>query len=220
MKKGSTPSYPVSLKLFIDAGNPSSYSGSGTTVTDLVGTQNGTLINGVSYSSLDGGAFVFDGVNDYITFGINTLVQPTAARTMSLWCKFNSSGCLFSDANFNTSLNGVDVWYDGAQWKTEIANNIARQYNNQTLNPIGTWYYYTMSFNGLIYKVYRNGVLINSLIQTITPTNGVRPTIIGNGNDYNYPFSGKVSQMKIYNTQLSDAEVLTDFNEFKSRYGY
>ena len=47
--------YPTSLKLFIDAGNPASYSGSGTTVTDLIGTQNGTLVNAVGYNSANGG---------------------------------------------------------------------------------------------------------------------------------------------------------------------
>lgn len=213
-------SYPASLKLFIDAGNPLSYSGTGTTVTDLIGTQNGTLINGTGWSSANGGVFTFDGINDYIDFGINTAIQPTAARTMSFWVYFTLTGCLYSDANFNTSLNGVDIWFDSIKLRTEIANASTRQYNDQTYNAINTWLYYTVSWNGTTYKTYRNGVLITSLSQSVTPTNGLYPTKIGNGNNYNYPFKGNLGQMKIYNEMRSDAQVLTDYNEFKSRYGY
>ena len=56
------------LVLNLDAGNTASYSGTGTTWTDLSGNgNNGTLTNGTSYSSTNGGVMVFDGVNDYVT---------------------------------------------------------------------------------------------------------------------------------------------------------
>ena len=44
----------IAVILYVGNGNPLSYSGTGTTVTDLTGTQNGTLVNGTSYSSADG----------------------------------------------------------------------------------------------------------------------------------------------------------------------
>jgi hypothetical protein len=54
------------LVLCLDAANPKSYPGSGTTWTDLSGFgNNGTLINGVGYSSDNLGSLSFDGVNDY-----------------------------------------------------------------------------------------------------------------------------------------------------------
>ena len=49
-----------------DAGSTRSYSGSGTVATDLIGTDNGTLTNGVTYSAADGGVFVNDGVDSFI----------------------------------------------------------------------------------------------------------------------------------------------------------
>ena len=72
------------LVLNLDAGNPQSYPGSGTTWTDLSGNgNNGTLLNGVGYDSDNGGSLVFDGSNDYVTtplFG-----DSTTNRTFSVW---------------------------------------------------------------------------------------------------------------------------------------
>jgi hypothetical protein len=53
------------LVLNLDAGNRKSYPGSGTIWYDRAGTNNGTLTNGPTYSSSNGGSIVFDGTNDY-----------------------------------------------------------------------------------------------------------------------------------------------------------
>ena len=53
------------LVLHLDAARPASYPGSGTTWTDLSGQgNNGTLTNGPTYSSANGGSIVLDGTND------------------------------------------------------------------------------------------------------------------------------------------------------------
>ena len=55
------------LVLNLDAGNLSSYSGSGTIWTDVSGKGNtGTLANGPTYNSANGGYIIFDGSNDYV----------------------------------------------------------------------------------------------------------------------------------------------------------
>ena len=58
------------LVLCLDAGNTKSYNASISTTawTDLSGRGNtGTLTNGPTYNSSNGGSIVFDGVNDYAT---------------------------------------------------------------------------------------------------------------------------------------------------------
>ena len=47
------------LVFAIDAGSERSYPGSGTVATDLVGTNNGTLTNGVGFSNVNGGTLGF-----------------------------------------------------------------------------------------------------------------------------------------------------------------
>lgn len=56
------------LVLYLDAANSKSYSGTGTTWTDLSGnSNNATLVNGPTYSSLNGGGIVLDATDDFIS---------------------------------------------------------------------------------------------------------------------------------------------------------
>ena len=58
------------LVLYLDAANSKSYSGTGTTWTDLSGNlNNATLVNGPTYSSLNGGGIVLDATADVIVTG-------------------------------------------------------------------------------------------------------------------------------------------------------
>ena len=60
------------MVVYLDAGNNSSYSGSGTSWNDVSGNSNNfTLVNGPTYSSSDGGAIVFDGTNDFARSAAN-----------------------------------------------------------------------------------------------------------------------------------------------------
>lgn len=212
-------SYPTSLKLFIDAGNSSSYPGSGSTVYDLVGNQNGTLINGVGYSSSDGGYFTFNGVNHYIDLGINTVIQPTTERTVSVWVYVSANGAIFSDYTVSTLRDGILLHRDLAGGKSFLFGSSGFQSINQILS-LNTWYYVTFKFDGSNITNYINGVLNNTSAQTQTLINGVNRTTLGDSYPTDFPLNGRISQCKIYDVALSDADVLTDFNEFKSRYGY
>ena len=49
------------LVFYVDASNPNSYPGSGTTWTDMVSSNIGTLYNGPSFDSANGGSIDFDG---------------------------------------------------------------------------------------------------------------------------------------------------------------
>ena len=216
--------YPSSLKLFIDAGNPLSYSGSGTIVTDLIGTQNGTLTNGVGYSSLEGGYFTFDGVNDYIDYGINNTIRTTSARTISMWINITSgNGTFYSDVN-TAGYQGAEMWYDTGGFRSAVLGASTYQVApNKQVTSYNTWHYVTLSWNGTTLKAYYDGVINTSVTQTVTPINNTTASSkngVSNETGGSRFLTGKISQMKIYNVQLSDAEVLTDFNEFKARYGY
>ena len=55
-----------------DAGDQISYPGTGTTWTDIVGSSNGTLTNGPTFDTGNGGSLKFDGANDYVDTGNTT----------------------------------------------------------------------------------------------------------------------------------------------------
>jgi hypothetical protein len=105
------------LVLYLDAANVKSYPGSGTAWRDIVGTNNGTLVNGPTFNSANGGSIIFDGVND----GCDTLnidLSNTNNITLDFLCKLNVynemnggiSGvlCEFS-SNFNSFTDGFYI---------------------------------------------------------------------------------------------------------------
>ncbi len=74
------------LVLCLDAANKLSYPGTGTTWTDLAGSNNGTLTNGPTFDDEKGGSIVFDGSNDYANLGNASSLFPGPNITASLFC--------------------------------------------------------------------------------------------------------------------------------------
>jgi hypothetical protein len=88
----ATPSIVTAgLVRWYDAGNTSSYPGTGTTWTDLQGSgYNLTLQNGPTFTSSGVGSyFTFDGSNDYILFPNSDVMG--SVYTQNIWFKKNSS---------------------------------------------------------------------------------------------------------------------------------
>jgi hypothetical protein len=76
-----------SLTMALDAGNLVSYPGSGTAWTTLTGSNSGTLANGPTFSSANGGAIVFDGTNDYIDCGTFSQFNGNGDKSLEVWFK-------------------------------------------------------------------------------------------------------------------------------------
>ena len=109
------------LVFCVDAGDKMSYPGAGTTWTDLSKNRNnGTLTNGPTFDSANGGSIVFDGTDDYVNFGSQTWDISTNL-TIDFFIKFNtlnsaayytmfsfggyiSNGWLFQINGFNNKL--------------------------------------------------------------------------------------------------------------------
>jgi len=72
------------LVFYLDAANKQSYPGSGTTWTDIIGTNNGTLNNNPSFDNSNAGNIDFDGTDDYISLG-TTLGNAFTSITVSAW---------------------------------------------------------------------------------------------------------------------------------------
>jgi hypothetical protein len=78
------------LVMYLDAADRTSYPGYGTILRDLSGGNNGTLTNGPTYSSTNGGSIVLDGTNDYINCGNGSSLQITGSITVETWVYFTS----------------------------------------------------------------------------------------------------------------------------------
>ena len=74
------------LVLCLDAANRKSYVNGSTVWRDLSGNNNsGSLVNGPTFSSANGGSIVFDGTNDYVQIGSNLLPSGNSSHTVFSW---------------------------------------------------------------------------------------------------------------------------------------
>ena len=211
------------MVLDLDAGMNSSFNNTGTTWTDLSGRgNNGTLTNGPTYSSANGGSIVFDGVDDRVETSLQTYGNNT---TWEVWVNRTSS------VNPYNMFMGRYLPYFGLQDGGIIfSNNISG--SQQTFYSTGftpsnnTWYHFTFTtqYDGTYTtsKIYINGVLNNSAVFTGSQGNYAYNFCIGDGNNAGstwYPFSGRISNTKIYTRALSAAEITQNFNALKHRFG-
>ena len=217
------------LVLYLDASNASSYPGSGTTWFDLSGNgNNGTLVNGPTYTGSFGGGIVFDGTNDYVE-NSNFSSIVSSSFTISAWVKWTSISGTTSKilhAQNGTAEVNIDNYNGGSgNPKIHFYTAAASSTNNILTSgedvQSGTWYYINAVFNNTTkYKyLYVNSVLKNSAstgVQISWPNSLTR---IGNRLDFPEPFNGVMSQFGIYNRALSASEVLQNYNVTKTRFG-
>lgn len=220
--KAGGPAYVTNgLVLYLDAGNTASYPGTGTTWTDLSSSaNNATLINGPTFS---GGAFTFDGTDDYASLTPAKLPNGAASRTVMAFVKTPTS--------FNEPLHHVIHW--GAQAQDQsfglVVNN-AGALNTHTWNfalsqgtvTTNTNYCLAVSYNNSdsLHKFWINGVSQGSgLTRAIsTATTDARVAArVGGSEDWGP--GGVIHVILVYSRVLTDAEITLNFNAFRSRQG-
>ena len=214
------------LVLALDAAKKDSYPGSGTVWRDISGNgNNGTLTNGPTFNSGNGGSIVFDGVNDYTTIYTNTNIPiGNQAYTISVW--FNSTtfssgvrGGFVGWGNWGATNQVTAFRLDGNQllqywWAND-------QYSGGLSMVVNQWYNAVALFNGTVRQIWLNGMLLvsgnasnhNVPFSTNLTVGRTLPSV---SNEY---FSGKLGTTLIYNKGLTSTEVLQNYNATKSRYG-
>jgi hypothetical protein len=216
------------LVFYVDAGNGDSYPGSGTTWSDLVGSNNGTLTNGPTYSSDNGGSIVFDGANDYVEAGP---IQP-AQFTLSCWFKAtgapsnndSNGGCLMAS---DPQLAGTLPWFMSHSY----LNQAFALYVETTSDPLRTAsnsvannqvHLATATYDGTTGSIYLNGQFLDSKSFN-TPTyntSGNNNVQIGRWgySSFQRHLNGNIYNASIYNRALSASEVLQNYNALKNRF--
>ena len=223
----STPSIVTNgLKLYLDAGNVTSYPGTGTVWTDLSGNgNNATLNGGVTYNSSNSGNLVFNGSTGYVD-GPNLLYGESKA-TLSGWVKkTNTSNPISFGIMDSLGGNRIEiVWYINGYLYGECGPN-----DNFWVNSIPpiidtNWHFISIVYDGTQstnygkIKIYFDGALLTPLSQFGTIVSTITTTgrmIIGNRNT-GYS-NGRISNIQVYNRALSDTEILQNYNTLKSRF--
>lgn len=213
----------TNLAYMWDAGLTSSYPGSGNSWYEWItpASRTATLTNGPYYSTAGGGSIYFDGSNDYAeipTFSLSGVPWST-----SFWIKTTTTGqvALFSHWSGGPVYNGFGLYNGYLQYT--YYNNAGWNYSptSNTLVNTNNWVYVTYSTGASAtdtFTFYTNGVASG----TFTPSsNGVGSGNMGSFGVYwgwgYYP--GYLAHVSVHSTQLTQAQILQNFNATRQRFG-
>jgi hypothetical protein len=212
------------LVLALDAADRNSYPGSGTTWTDLSGNSNtGTLTNGPTYSSSNGGSIVFDGSNDYILGPTSSdFVFGTGNYTISYWVygnSFSNTPTIF-DLRQNVLGSAYSDYILASDNKFRLWLNGTSLYNGGiTTLQTQNWYNICVTRSGSNGNVYINAILDGTFTNSSNLNEG-QLRLATNINQSTSFLNGRISNVLVYRGRaLTATEVQQNFNATRSRYG-
>ena len=204
--------------LHLDGGLPASYPLFGTSWYDLTeNNNNGSLNNGVSYSSLLKGYLNFNGSNQYVSVSGNTNIPVGNSNyTIGVWFNADTLGDkgLVGWGNYGTTneVNAFRLTSNGLSnywWANDLSVTT-------TITP-GNWYYAVATFDGTTRSIYVNGTLVGSDTPTghnVTTSNNLT---IGVTNSTEY-FDGSIADVQIFDRAITPTEILQNYGSFVTRY--
>jgi len=207
---------------------------SGTTWTDTSGQGNNvTLVNGVGYSSDNGGYLIFDGTNDYATFNPGgDIAFGTGQFAIEIWTDFVGGDAFNIIDTRNTSQN-ISNWsfYMETFEKLNFHTGSQSYFSNDASMP--TWSTGNNGWNHIVltregtgsnqFKAYINGQYKSAVTDTTNYSNSSTEVSIARrhsalGGDYFF-MDAKISQLRIYKGKaLSSSEVLQNYDAMKGRF--
>ena len=219
------------LVFYVDAGNDLSYPGSGTTLSDLVGGNDGAFSATPTTDPTNGGSIVFDGVDDRVEVFNSTSLQTDGHMSINIWLKGNSTQnggeyCgIFAKSpggNFGDWACCGDVGNNYFRFGFNSTNNQNRTYQVPTSygadlkNPV--WINFQATYDMTRLKIYRNSVLVVDEPQTEAPSTETSSVYLGY-RGYGSYFSGQIAVASLYKGKaLSASEVLQNYNALKNRF--
>ena len=221
------------LVLALDAGNTKSYVGSGTTWRDLSGRGNtGTLTNGPTFSSANGGSIVFDGTDDKVLVNAGTnFAYGTGDFTVEAFIYATTlaqTGTYDGHTIFSQTTNGVNYLLFNFNstgtigWTNTTSGGGTPLSSNSGVIKATRWHHVVTSRVSNILSIYVDGIVVAQSGNTFDFNNTTYNPAIGNytHTDSEIPFAGRISTVRVYKGKgLTAAEVQRNFNALRGRFG-
>ena len=210
------------LVFCLDAGNRASYTGSGTAWNELSNNMSAELVNSPTFNSQNNGFFQFV-TDDYARIPNNTTLD-TQTPSVEVWIKTNAiiqAGFWFEKGTVNTQYS---LFQEGnpnsIRWRLAGIGDLA----TPTANFINTssWYQVVGTYSSGRRRLYINGNLVNSDTQTGTISTNSGGMSIGAYGGFSgargYYYNGNLAVCRVYNKELTPAEILQNYNATKGRF--
>lgn len=220
---------PSGIIMYYDAGNPASYPGTGTTITDLSGNGYTATMNASNgYSSSDGGYWTSNG-NDNVSITGGTLNQTLTEWTM--WASvYRTSSGFYDGIMFSRrapgSANGIAIFDSGERFNL-IANN-GTEYTSASTGGSGvtlnTWCLVAAGVDSTTFfrQVYKAGTqYFQAGSKSAGSSNFDFPIVLFEDKEpgQDRTMSGRIGTAIMWNRKLSQSEITQVNDYFRGRFG-
>jgi hypothetical protein len=215
----------------------------GTDVTSIINNNSmtGSIYNSSNPMKTEGalttaGYFEDDGTNDYINIAnVGGQLSGASYCTVEYWANLDSyhaKGIFgINKVGATANQNNIDCNFYSNAVRWNVRNN-STNYAYLTLNTIvstGNWFQYVGTFDGTQIGNDKALCYINGIKRTLTYDGTLPSTLvdfnssdyftIGRGGNLTWFMDGKVAIVNVWNRTLSAAEILTQYNRLKGRFG-
>jgi hypothetical protein len=208
--------------IYLDSRNTDSYPGSGTTWFDLSGNNNNsTLVNGVFFDATNK-SMVFDGINDRIQTPLN-YTMPTGLENFTGFCTINIPNGLLNAGMIASNYQDTPVPFNVYQ-RADGKVSFLRRGTGGLFNLISTSLLndgndHVIAFrkNGNNYDIFIDSVIEASITASLGSSNVTNNFVLGDVNVlFNQQYQGSQYSFLLYNSALTDAEILYNSNTLLS----
>ena len=214
------------LVLCLDAANPKSYSGTGTSWADLSGNGNNMAASTTISLATFGNsiAFNFDAVGKFFN---GTCINNIATNvTLEAWIYPAASELSVGDRGTVMLLTGTNGLYMSWNKSNQKMSNYwyghptEGYHENASASNRSVWNHWCSVWNNTDAKLYQytNGTKASTDASTVGNAAAGTNLIIGRESD-DRQFAGGIAIIRIYNIPLTSTQVLQNYNATKSRFG-
>jgi len=221
------------LILNLDAGNPYSYAGAGTTWYDVSGNAiNASAYLTSYYSTSYGGVLNFPGNSSYYnTSTVSTFNLGASSFSIEAWVYLdagtssdNAYRGIISLGTNSSNYVYISKWRSGlysglyAQYVAGGAT-ITGVYQANEYNPVSRWSHVIATKSSNVLSFYVNGSLVYSVNDLNRTCTGNSSVFVAQAHAGVNSLNGNIGESRVYNIALSAAQVLQNYNATKGRFG-
>ncbi len=220
------PIVTVGLHFYVDVADNNSYPGSGTTVTDLIGSKSGTLTNGPTIGTSPSKHINFDGSDDYLVYANYIPTElTTSSYSLEFWFTNNAGGGY--EGVFGIGP-GFQVYSRSSKLEIYQSSNGSASYNvvngaknSTSLGSEGDWNCAVLHRDGTNINFFINGAADGQTtgVSNNMGVGSVTDILLGAYATNNYRYGGLLGPVRIYNRALTASEILQNFNQQRGRFG-
>jgi hypothetical protein len=224
-KAAAGPPVDPDLKLWLDAGNSTSYPGTGTIWYDLTSNGNNlTLTGSPTFSSNNGGYLNFAAGAGQYAQSPNQSFGSLTRFTTEAWHYYDGASgglpCLLTEVypgatsriNYtlgSASSTGLQAGFFDGGWRVTTGYTLT----------VGNWYHIVGTYDGATVKLFINNTMVYNTSYVGTPASsagGIRLMRRWDNPDYWY---GRLGVVRIYNTAFSNVQIDQNYQAVRSRFG-